>query len=400
MRLSRSFRFAPVLRFSTTPKSGLISSNLGLLKRLEEMERRHVEVNSELSKPALEASLRTKYSRELNVLERIHSAVSDFRVALGEVKDLESVVASGTGPGVCQQDAELAELAKLELESTALPVLMSQESRLLRLLLPRDEANERDAIIEIRAGVGGEEAGLFAGEMLRMYELYAAKRGWRWSPMFIQSEGSEGVREGVVAVGGEGVYGRLKHESGVHRVQRVPSTQSTGKLQTSTMTVTVLPEAEEADVEIKPGDIRVDTYRAQGAGGQHVNTTDSAVRITHIPSGLVVSIQDERSQIQNRIKAMRVLRSRLYEAERERLASARSRDRKAQIGTSSRSDRKRTYNFTQSRITDHRVNLSIHDTASFMVGEGLDTFLDALDAQEQEESLAFLGEEGLLLGSK
>ena len=218
--------------------------------------------------------------------------------------------------------------------------------------------------------------------------------------MFIQSEGSEGVREGVVAVGGEGVYGRLKHESGVHRVQRVPSTQSTGKLQTSTMTVTVLPEAEEADVEIKPGDIRVDTYRAQGAGGQHVNTTDSAVRITHIPSGLVVSIQDERSQIQNRIKAMRVLRSRLSEAERERLASARSRDRKAQIGTSSRSDRKRTYNFTQSRITDHRVNLSIHDTASFMVGEGLDTFLDALDAQEQEESLAFLGEEGLLLGSK
>jgi len=363
-----------------------------LLQRLAALETRHVEVNSELSKPSLDASSRVKYSRELNSLERFASAVSDFRVALREANDLESVVKEGQASGASKQDEELVEMAKLELETTILPKLVAQETKLLRLLLPRDDADERDAILEFRAGVGGEEAGLFAGEMMKMYELYATARGWKWSPMFIQSDGGEGVREGVVAVAGEGVYGRLKHESGVHRVQRVPSTQSTGKLQTSTMTVTVLPEAEEADVDIKPGDLRVDTYRAQGAGGQHVNTTDSAVRITHIPSGLVVSIQDERSQIQNRIKAMRVLRSRLYEAERERLASERSRDRKAQIGTSSRSDRKRTYNFTQNRITDHRVGLSIHDVAGFMAGEGLDVFLDALDALDQEEGLNALGQ--------
>jgi peptide chain release factor 1 len=205
--------------------------------------------------------------------------------------------------------------------------------------------------------------------------------------MFVQAEG-DSVREAVVGIAGEGVFGRLKYESGVHRVQRVPSTQSTGKLQTSTMTVAVLPEAEEADVEVRAQDLRIDTYRAQGAGGQHVNTTDSAVRITHLPTGLVVSIQDERSQQQNRVKAMRVLRSRLYEAERQRIAEERSKDRKSQIGTSARSDRIRTYNFTQNRVTDHRVGQSKHDMAGFMRGELLDDFLEALLALEQEEELA------------
>jgi peptide chain release factor 1 len=357
---------------------GLLSTSPALQARLRELEDRHSAVNAELSGASLELSLRTRLSRELNGLERIVSAIGDFRGALREAQDLESLA---------REEGEMGALARAELAESARPELAAREARLLRLLLPADEADSRDAILELRAGVGGEEAGLFAGEVLRMYELYAAARGWQWSPMFLQAEG-ESVREAVVAIAGEGAYGRLKNESGVHRVQRVPSTQSTGKLQTSTMTVAVLPEAEEADVELRPGDLRIDTYRAQGAGGQHVNTTDSAVRITHLPTGLVVSIQDERSQQQNRVKAMRVLRSRLFEAERTRIAEARSRDRKSQIGTSARSDRIRTYNFAQNRVTDHRVALSKHDMAGFMRGELLDDFLDALLAQEQEETLA------------
>lgn len=375
----------------STPPKGLLTDPK-VLTRLAGMESRHTEVNAELSKATLDVALRTKYTRELNTLEKVVSAIADFRGALEEVRDLESVVGEGEGSG-SKEGGELAEVARAELEGSASPALEAAEARLLHLLLPRDEADERDAILELRAGVGGEEAGLFAGEMMRMYQAYAVARGWRWSPMFVQEEGSEGVREAVVAVGGGGVYGRLKYESGVHRVQRVPSTQSTGKLQTSTMTVAVLPEAEEVDFDIKPGDLRIDTYRAQGAGGQHVNTTDSAVRITHLPTGTVVAIQDERSQVQNRVKAMRVLRARLYEAERERIALERSKDRKAQIGTSSRSDRKRTYNYTQNRITDHRVALSKHDVPTFMAGEGLDDFIQALAFQEQEELLGVLMEE-------
>jgi peptide chain release factor 1 len=342
------------------------------------LEVRHGVVNAELSAFSLDAALRTRLLRELNGLERTVSAIGEFRAGLAEVRDLESVAAEG---------GELGAMAKEELAGKALPQLEFLEGRLLRLLLPVDEADGRDAILEVRAGVGGEEAGLFASEVLRMYEQYAAARGWQWSPMFVQAEG-DSVREAVVGIAGEGVFGRLKYESGVHRVQRVPSTQSTGKLQTSTMTVAVLPEAEEADVEVRAQDLRIDTYRAQGAGGQHVNTTDSAVRITHLPTGLVVSIQDERSQQQNRVKAMRVLRSRLYEAERQRIAEERSKDRKSQIGTSARSDRIRTYNFTQNRVTDHRVGQSKHDMAGFMRGELLDDFLEALLALEQEEELA------------
>jgi peptide chain release factor 1 len=364
--------------FSALSTAGLLSRSPGLLSRLQELEVRHGVVNAELSAFSLDAALRTRLLRELNGLERTVSAIGEFRAGLAEVRDLESVAAEG---------GELGAMAKEELAGKALPQLEFLEGRLLRLLLPVDEADGRDAILEVRAGVGGEEAGLFASEVLRMYEQYAAARGWQWSPMFVQAEG-DSVREAVVGIAGEGVFGRLKYESGVHRVQRVPSTQSTGKLQTSTMTVAVLPEAEEADVEVRAQDLRIDTYRAQGAGGQHVNTTDSAVRITHLPTGLVVSIQDERSQQQNRVKAMRVLRSRLYEAERQRIAEERSKDRKSQIGTSARSDRIRTYNFTQNRVTDHRVGQSKHDMAGFMRGELLDDFLEALLALEQEEELA------------
>ena len=243
-------------------------------------------------------------------------------------------------------------------------------------------------------GVGGDEAALFAAELLRLYEAYAAARGWAWSPLTVTHEADwGGVREAVVAISGDGAFGRLKYESGVHRVQRVPVTQSTGLLQTSTMTVAVLPEAEEVDVTIRAADLRIDTYRAQGAGGQHVNTTDSAVRITHVPTGLVVAIQDERSQQQNRAKAMRVLRARIFDRERERVEAERRSARNAQVGSSARSERVRTYNYQQNRVTDHRVGLSKHDVEAVMRGECLDDFYDALHAADQEARLTEMTEE-------
>ena len=365
-----------------------------LLARLSTLERRHAAVEAELSSSAdIAPPARARLSRELSHLDGVVASISAFRAARAEVADLEAVAAER---GAGAEGEELAAMAAAELADTARPQLAAAERDLLLLLLPRDEADDRNVILEIRAGIGGEEAALFAGEVLGMYGGYAAARGWRWAPIFLQAEEEHGgVREAVVEVSGLGAYGRLKFESGVHRVQRVPVTQSTGKLQTSTMTVTVLPEAEEVDVEIKPADLRIDTYRAQGAGGQHVNTTDSAVRITHLPTGTVVSIQDQRSQLQNRVKALSVLRSRLYDAARIKIEEARSKERRSQIGSSGRGERVRTYNFTQSRVTDHRVGLSQHDVEAVMRGEGLDAFIDALREAEQGELLErLLGEEG------
>ena len=369
-----------------------LSSSPTLLSRLSALTSRHAHVEAELSSSRdLSPPLRASLSREFSHLEHVVAAIATFSACRAEVADLEAVAGDQRGA----EAQELAAMALEELTATARPALAAAEAALLLLLLPRDDADDRNVILEIRAGIGGEEAALFAGEVLRMYEGYASQKGWRWAPIFLQEEEEfGGVREAVVEVTGEGAYGRLKFESGVHRVQRVPVTQSTGKLQTSTMTVTVLPEAEEVDVEIKPADLRIDTYRAQGAGGQHVNTTDSAVRVTHLPTGTVVSIQDERSQLQNRIKALRVLRSRLYDAERNRIAEARSKERKQQIGSSGRGERVRTYNFSQTRVTDHRVGQSLHDVAAVMRGEGLDEFIDALREKEQKEMLEQLLAEG------
>jgi peptide chain release factor 1 len=319
---------------------------------------------------------------------------------------------SSAGSGeTCGQGAaaELAKMAEDELAELR-PALAAAEARLVRLLLPADEADARDAILEVRMGVGGEESCLFAGELLAMYEGYAALKGWKWKLLSSTTEqGFGGIREAVVSVessgggggGGAGAgadegapaagaFGRLRFESGVHRVQRVPVTQSTGKLQTSTATVAVLPEAEEVDIELRAADLRIDTYRAGGPGGQGVNTTDSAVRITHLPTGLVVAIQDERSQIQNRAKALRVLRARLFDAERERNESARREARSAQVGSSARSERVRTYNFSQNRVTDHRCGESRFDIAAFMRGEELDGIIDALAKLKEEEELGAL----------
>ena len=260
------------------------------------------------------------------------------------------------------------------------------------LLLPRDEADARNAILEIRAGTGGEEAALFASDLYRMYQRYAALRGWRWESMDVSETGIGGFKEASVNISGKDVFARLKFESGVHRVQRVPATEGGGRIHTSAATVAVLPEAEEVDVQIDDKDLRIDVFRASGPGGQSVNTTDSAVRITHLPSGLVVIQQDEKSQHKNKAKALKVLRTRLYELERERLASERAGARKSMVGSGDRSERIRTYNFPQGRVTDHRINLTLHRLPEILEGQ-LDELIGALISEDEAERLASLDEQ-------
>ncbi|MGH7561013.1 MAG: peptide chain release factor 1 [Gemmatimonadales bacterium] len=283
-------------------------------------------------------------------------------------------------------DPELAGLARAEMER--LPAeIASLEASLEELLVPRDPLEDRDAILEIRAGTGGDEAALFAGELLRMYTRFAERRGLKVEPLSVSEGAMGGVREAIVAVRGEDAYGLLRRESGVHRVQRVPVTESQGRIHTSAATVAVLPEAEDVDVKVEQNDLKIDVYRSQGPGGQSVNTTDSAVRITHLPTGLVVTCQDQKSQLQNKIKAMEVLRARLLDRMIAEQESARARERKAMVGTGDRSAKIRTYNFPQSRVTDHRINLSVHNLPAIMDGD-LDEIVVALRVASREESNA------------
>jgi peptide chain release factor 1 len=286
--------------------------------------------------------------------------------------------------------SEIREMAQEEM--TALQARLPEAERELALkLLPRDAADERPAMLEIRAGTGGDEAALFAGDLLRMYQRYAESRGWRFETISASPSEVGGFKEAIASVSGQGVFARLKFESGVHRVQRVPVTESGGRIHTSAATVAVLPEAEEVDVQIDDKDLRIDVYRSSGPGGQSVNTTDSAVRITHLPTGLVVIQQDEKSQHKNKAKALKVLRTRLYELERERLASERAGARKSMVGSGDRSERIRTYNFPQGRVTDHRINLTLHRLPEILEGQ-LDELIGALIAEDEAERLASLDE--------
>jgi peptide chain release factor 1 len=317
--------------------------------------------------------------REYAELRPVVEQIRDWQQLQGDLADAEEMLA----------DPEMRALAEEELP--ALRARLPEAEHALQLtLLPKDAADARPAMIEIRPGTGGDEAALFAGDLLRMYQRYAEARGWKMEMVEYQETELGGVKEAVAAVRGEGVFARLKFESGVHRVQRVPETESGGRIHTSAATVAVLPEAEEVDIAIDPNDIRIDTMRASGAGGQHVNTTDSAVRITHIPTGIVVT-SSEKSQHQNRAIAMQVLRNRLFDMERQRAADARAADRKSQVGTGDRSERIRTYNFPQGRITDHRINLTLYKLDAVMQGD-LDDIIDALIADHQA---ALLAEEGL-----
>jgi peptide chain release factor 1 len=315
-------------------------------------------------------------SRELASLEPLEALIQQLRAGQRAQAEAEAARA----------DLELRELADAELAllHEQLPAL-EREIRLL--LLPRDEADDLPAILEIRPAAGGDEAGLFAAELFAAYRRYADLRGWRFENLDYTESELGGLKEGIAEITGKSVFARLKYESGVHRVQRVPSTETQGRIHTSTITVAVLPEAEEVDIAIDEGDLRIDVYRASGAGGQHVNKTESAVRITHLPTGIVVAMQEERSQHKNRAKAMKVLRSRIYDAERARADAGRAADRKSQVGTGDRSERIRTYNFPQGRVTDHRINLTLHKIDRIMQGE-FDDIIEALIAHDQAAKLA------------
>ena len=346
--------------------------------KLDRLVARHTELNAAMADPARTSEF-AKLAKEYSELTAIVEAITALRQIEAERQSLEELVGGG--------DAEMKKLAETELDAVKkrLPAL---EEQVKTLLLPKDEADEKNAILEVRAGTGGEEAALFAAELFRMYQRYAALKGWRVELIELSETGLGGLKEGIASISGRGVFARLKFESGVHRVQRVPATEGSGRIHTSAATVAVLPEAEEVDIKIDDKDLRIDVFRSSGPGGQSVNTTDSAVRITHIPTGLVVSQQDEKSQHKNKAKAMKVLRARLYERERQAREAERAASRKSQVGTGDRSERIRTYNFPQGRVTDHRINLTLYQIAQVMEGEALDEFIDALLAEDRAAKLA------------
>jgi peptide chain release factor 1 len=317
-----------------------------------------------------------KLGKQLGGMRPLLEAARRYRQVLGEIEGSRDMLA--------EADPELRELAKAELERLEAEQV-TLEAEIRTLLLPKDPNDDKDVILEIRAGAGGDEAALFAADLFRMYSRYAERRGWKVEPLSISETGGGGAKEAIASVSGDRVFSRLKYERGVHRVQRVPVTESAGRIHTSTVTVAVLPEAEEVDVQIDPKDLRVDVFRSSGPGGQSVNTTDSAVRITHLPTGLVVQCQDEKSQHKNKARALKILRARLLEAEQERKAAERASDRRAQVGTGERSERIRTYNFPQSRITDHRAGVTLHRLEYALEGD-LDELLDGVIAYFQAQA--------------
>ncbi len=321
-----------------------------------------------------------KMSKEYADLTPVVEGITELRAAQSEMADLAEIMTDADA------DTEMKELAEAEFED--LKKRVPEFERKVQLsLLPKDEADAKNAILEVRAGTGGDEAALFASDLFRMYQRYAEEHGWKFEVMSLNEIGIGGYKEAVATVTGKSVFARLKYESGVHRVQRIPTTESGGRIHTSAATVAVMPEAEEVDIQINDNDLRIDVFRASGPGGQSVNTTDSAVRITHIPTGVVVSQQDEKSQHKNKAKAMRVLRARLYEHERQQLHDERAANRKSQVGSGDRSERIRTYNFPQGRVTDHRINLTLHKLDKVIEGD-LDDLIDALTAEDQAALLS------------
>ena len=349
---------------------------------LERVSSRHRELEMTLStSKGLSAEDITKLSIELSELAPIAEKINEVRSLQKELNENSSLADEN------QQDKELLVLIQSEIMelSKSIDILRGE---LQRLLLPKDEINEKNAILEVRAGTGGDEAALFATELFSMYQRYSALRGWRFDILEISENDIGGYREAIASITGRSVFARLKFESGVHRVQRVPTTESGGRIHTSAATVAVLPEAEEVDVHIEDKDLRIDIFRASGPGGQSVNTTDSAVRITHLPTGIVVSQQDEKSQHKNKAKGMKILRARIFDLERTKRDAERAADRKEQVGTGDRSERIRTYNFPQGRVTDHRINLTLYKIDKVIAGEALDDIVDGLTATEEAARLA------------
>ena len=341
------------------------------------------EIQALMADPGLKPEEFTKLSREYAELEPIVEAIDTLQAARGEIADLDEMLHDK------DSDPEMRALAEDEYYALKEKLTELEHDVQLRLL-PKEEADKRNAILEIRAGTGGDEAALFAGDLLAMYRGYAQQQGWRFEVMDIAETDLGGLKEATVNISGADVFARMKYESGVHRVQRVPKTETQGRIHTSAATVAVLPEAEEVDIELRDEDLRIDTFRSQGAGGQHVNTTDSAVRITHIPTGIAVSQQDEKSQHKNKAKALKILRARLYEDERLRQFNERAADRREQVGSGDRSERIRTYNFPQGRVTDHRINLTLYKLDKVITGEALDDIVGTLISEDQAAKLAAL----------
>ena len=322
-----------------------------------------------------------KLNRDYSELRPIVEKIQEYNNLQKDILNLDELVKDN--------DLEISKIAEMELIEKKIQI-KDLEQELLKLLIPKDENDSKNSILEIRAGTGGDEASLFASDLLNMYQRYADLNSWKFDILSISETGLKGVKEAICNISGLNVFSKLKFESGVHRVQRVPTTESSGRVHTSAATVAVLPEAEEVDIEVLDKDLRIDVFRSSGPGGQSVNTTDSAVRITHIPTGIVVSQQDEKSQHKNKAKALKILRSRVYEAEKRKKDLERSSNRRSQIGTGDRSERIRTYNFPQGRVTDHRINLTLHRLEEFLEGEAFDEMIESLTLQAQEDSLSSL----------
>ena len=352
--------------------------------KLDRVVARHQELRAAMaSETPLDPENFARSAKEYAELTPVAEAILDLRRKQAELEDLAGLI------GDPASEPDMKALAEQERASLA-QLLPGLEQQVKFLLLPKDAADEKNAILEVRAGTGGDEAALFAADLFRMYQRYADKRRWKFEIMHLSETGIGGLKEAIASISGKGVFARLKFESGVHRVQRVPATEASGRIHTSAATVAVLPEAEDVDVKIDDKDLRIDVFRSSGPGGQSVNTTDSAVRITHIPSGIVVQQQDEKSQHRNKAKALKVLRARLYDAERAKIDAERAAQRKGQVGSGDRSERIRTYNFPQGRVSEHRINLTIYKIAQVMEGEALDEIIDALIADDQATRLSEL----------
>jgi peptide chain release factor 1 len=353
-------------------------------EKLDQVLAHHTGIADQLADSAeLPSTELVRLSKEYSDLSDVVGRIGEWKEATDEISELATMIADAG------EDDDLRKMAEGEFDALKerIPTL---EDAIKLALLPRDEADERNAILEVRAGTGGDEAALFAGDLFRMYQRYAELRGWKFEVMETSETDRGGYKDATASISGNGVFSRLKFESGVHRVQRVPQTETQGRIHTSAATVAVLPEAEEVDVDINEKELRIDVFRASGPGGQSVNTTDSAVRITHLPTGIVVSQQDEKSQHKNRAKAMKILRARLYDHMRQLRDDERAADRKSQVGTGDRSERIRTYNYPQGRVTDHRIGLTLHKLDRIIVGEGLDEVIETLIAEDQASRLAAL----------
>jgi len=351
--------------------------------KVEDLILKHSLLEKELSSGEIDKKNFAEKSKDYSDLNEIIKEIKEYYSFEDDQKDLEKIINDQNS------DKDMKELAEKELKEL-IKRNERNEKKIKLFLLPKDDADKKNAIIEIRAGTGGLEASLFASDLFKMYEKISHKKKWTLELISISKSDAGGLKEVIASVKGKNIYSTLKYESGVHRVQRVPDTETQGRVHTSAATVAVLPEAEEVDVKIEEKDLRLDVFRSSGPGGQSVNTTDSAVRITHIPTGIVVSQQDEKSQIRNKEKGLKILRSRIYELERQKRENERSKDRKSKIGTGDRSERIRTYNFPQGRVTDHRINLTLHKLDEFLEGEIFDEMIENLNLQAQEEKLSSL----------